>query len=176
DTDRPLGNGIPLETADLPDNGLGGAPNVMQFNYSSGRNGPVVLKFYNYSPADVTFSLDDSGLQLSNGTVVPLLLALGSTGTATQVAGVDCAYALGMSLFVARTDDPTGQPMFQVTGPCAGGEFSDMATGNVQQKTANGWLQWVKAANRVDYDDGTSVWYGCQNGIVEVPRIAAVPC
>lgn len=41
---------------------------------------------------------------------------------------------------------------------------------------ANGWLQWVKAANRVDYSDGTSVWYGCPNGIVELPRAAAVPC
>ncbi len=169
DADHPVGNGQPAETATTLSNQIESNPNAMQFNYSANRNGLVTLQFFNFSPNDVTFNVDQSGLVLSgNGLTSPVTLQLVEVpGVAAPSNG--CFFSLGMSLYVGRMDSPGGRLMAPVVGQCTGNEYSDPATGNVYQHTVGGTLVWNKGANRVDFNDGTSTWYGCYGGIVLHP-------
>ncbi|HLY63982.1 MAG TPA: hypothetical protein VKU60_00490 [Chloroflexota bacterium] len=77
----------PVEVATVASDGISNDPHSMQFNYSSGTPGPVTLQLFNYTSNTVTFSLNDSGLQLNTGSgsvTTPVTLQLGSAPPAAS--------------------------------------------------------------------------------------------
>jgi hypothetical protein len=112
----------PVEVATIASDGMSSDPHSMQFNYSSGTSGPVTLQLFNYSPNTVTFSLSDSGLQLSTGSgtvTTPVTLQLGSAPAgggstpSTPASGAPAAAAAAPSK--ASSGQPATIPSCQYT-------------------------------------------------------------
>jgi hypothetical protein len=64
----------PVEIATTQNNQRSNDPHGIEFNYSSGAAGTVIVQFFSYMPQSVDVSLTNSGLVASNGAVTPVSL------------------------------------------------------------------------------------------------------
>ena len=61
-------------------------------------------------------------------------------------------------------------------GRCLEGEYINMMTGNVHQRTTRGLLVWLKESGTAAFTDGSNTWYGCASAVERRPADLANPC
>lgn len=144
--------GGPRFSANLDQNALVDRRDTIQIRYTSGKDGPVVVRFFNNAPAPVTFNLDQSGFMLQNQSLSPVTLQLTTGGS----AGAGCQFILG---FKALHDLDPGD-----VGDCIDNQ-SFVSNGDAIQHTTRGLMVWRKTDNWTAFTNGYMTWINGLNGL-----------
>jgi hypothetical protein len=64
----------------------------------------------------------------------------------------------------------------EIVGDCLENEHTNLAGGNVEQRTSGGLLVWLKDQNLSAFTDGNTTWYVCPGGIEQHPSDEPFAC
>ncbi|HLG72667.1 MAG TPA: hypothetical protein VK009_19790 [Chloroflexota bacterium] len=143
--------GGPRFTATLANNALVDRRDTIQIRYTSGKDGPVIVRFYNSAQVPITFNVDQSGYMIGNHTIGQVTMQLTSGQSAPG-----CQFVLG---FKDLHDlDPAD------IGDCTENQ-SFAANGDAQQHTTKGLMAWRKADNWTAFTNGYMTWINGPDGL-----------
>jgi hypothetical protein len=81
-------------------------------------------------------------------------------GLQLSTAGAQAACTFGPGFQALHDQIP------ETVGDCPAGEFTNPATGNVEQRTTNGLLLWRSADGLIGFTNGEALWLGGPDGVV----------